>query len=285
MADWRAAAYRARRLAHSQRSAAFPPQWRLFGPPGIACWMWKRSGSGFEVRSTLNSETTVWKPCASITVHCLRAKLSGSNTSAISAEPPKVALSSISIVAELSSIVTRLTVVSLARSTWSLSRNFNGDAAAVGDDLEPRRRVVMEQHPSRPVDVELPLRALAVGADLDEIGRHHPRRVEIGVGALDRLLGRDLGLGGVGIGVLGGRLARGVVRFDRRRRLRRAETGGALRGRRRRGDVGGRVARYGEARQGEDGDGRRGEGSKRDHQGRLSGGGAACASPLHGRAL
>ena len=127
MADRRAAAYRARRLAHSRlwRSAG-----RLSGGRS-ACSaapasMWNRSGSGLVVRSTLNSETTVWKPCASITVHCLRAKLSGSKTSAISAEPPKVALSSISIVAAFSSIVTRLTVVSLARSTWSLSRNFSG---------------------------------------------------------------------------------------------------------------------------------------------------------------
>ena len=43
--------------------------------------MWKSAGSGWLFRSTLNRVTTVWKPCASMTVHCFNAKVEASKTS------------------------------------------------------------------------------------------------------------------------------------------------------------------------------------------------------------
>ena len=122
--------------------------------------MWNRSGSGLVVRSTLNSETTVWKPCASITVHCLSAKV-GSRTPARS--PPyrrSVALSSISIVAALfvdrhaldRGVLGEVDVVLEQELQRRLGDEIevlgvellvaHRDAAAVGDDFEPRRRVV-----------------------------------------------------------------------------------------------------------------------------------------------
>ncbi len=60
--------------------------------------MWKSAGSGWLFRSTLNRVTTVWKPCASMTVHCFNAKVEASKTSARCAVPPSAALSSTSIV-------------------------------------------------------------------------------------------------------------------------------------------------------------------------------------------
>ena len=130
--------------------------------------MWNNCGSGLLVRSTLNRVTTVWKPCASITVHCFSAKLSGSNTSATSAAPPKVALSSISIVAALSSdrdaldrgVLGEVDVVGEQELQRRLGDEIeilgvelliaHRDRAPVGDDLEPRGRIEVEQHPPRP---------------------------------------------------------------------------------------------------------------------------------------
>ncbi len=86
----------------------------------------------------------------------------------------------------------------------------DGDAAPIGDDLEPGGLSVFEQHAARTLDRELPLRALAVRPDLDEVGGHHARRVKPGVGALDR----------VGRRKVGGRAAlRRLRRFRRRERL------------------------------------------------------------------
>src|SRR3984957_1518692 len=88
--------------------------------------MWKSAGSGRVVRSTLNRVTTVWKPWASMTVHCFNAKVDASKTNERCAVPPSAARSSSSIVIVLPSWETFRSCVSRARSMWSESRNLSG---------------------------------------------------------------------------------------------------------------------------------------------------------------
>src|ERR1700677_1113640 len=88
--------------------------------------MWNSAGSGLVVRSTLNRVTTVWKPWASMTVHCFSAKVEASKTRERCAVPPSAARSSSSIVTVLPSWETFRRWVSRARAMWSESRNLSG---------------------------------------------------------------------------------------------------------------------------------------------------------------
>ena len=67
----------------------------------------------------------------------------------------------------------------------------DGDAAAVGNDLEARRLGVFEPHPARTLDAEFALGAPAVGAGLNEVGSYDPRLIEPGVGARHSFGGRQ----------------------------------------------------------------------------------------------
>ena len=72
-----------RKSAEGVMSHSRPPGHRLAASDRVRIGkfssIWNSAGSGFVFRSRLNRVTTVWKPCASITVHCLSAKLAGSN--------------------------------------------------------------------------------------------------------------------------------------------------------------------------------------------------------------
>ena len=72
----------------------------------------------------------------------------------------------------------------------------DGDAAAVGDDLEARRVGVLEQHAAWARDAQRSLRALSVRSDLNEVGGHDARRVQPGVGARHRFGGGERRRGG-----------------------------------------------------------------------------------------
>ena len=120
--------------------------------------------------------------------------------------PPSVALSSISIVTELSSCATLRTLCPghvdvvgeqeferrLGDEIFVLRVELvvdDGDAAAVGHDLEARRRSIFEQHMARALEDQLPLGPLAVRSDLNKIGGHDAGRIKPGVGALHRFGG------------------------------------------------------------------------------------------------
>src|ERR1700722_3885913 len=67
----------------------------------------------------------------------------------------------------------------------------DGDAAAVGYDLESRRIGIFEPHMTGTGHAQLSFGAPSVRSDLDEIGAHDAGRVEPGVGARDRFVRRN----------------------------------------------------------------------------------------------
>ena len=209
-----------RRLRAQEAPRAFSPgagRRHLLRLPGRLklSSMWNSAGSGFVVRSRSNRVTTVWKPCASITVHCLSAKVEASKTSEICAVAAKRRLvldldrDRIAFLGDAQDpcVARHVDVVGKEKLQRRLGDEIlvlrielvvdDGDAAAVGDDLEARRVGVLEQHAAWARDAQRSLRALSVRSDLNEVGCHDARRVQPGVGARHRFGGGEGRRGGV----------------------------------------------------------------------------------------
>ena len=100
----------------------------------------------------------------------------------------------------------------------------DGDAAAVGHDLEAWRISIFEPHVAGADQAQLSLGAPSVWPDLNKVGGHDPRRIEPGVGALHGFGGGNRRRGG-GLRRFGGLLRRRCWLQIKRRLLR--ESGGA----------------------------------------------------------
>ena len=171
--------------------------------------MWNSAGSGLVVRSRLNRVTTVWKPCASITVHCFSAKVEASKTSERCAVPPErrpvldLDRDRFALLGDAQDLCVagHVDVVGKEKLERRLADEIlvlrvelfvdDGDAAAVGDDLEARRVGIFEPHAAGAGHAQRSLRAPSVRSDLNEIGGHDAGRVEPGVGARDRFVRRE----------------------------------------------------------------------------------------------
>ena len=118
--------------------------------------IWNSAGSGFVVRSRLDRVTTVWKPWASITVHCLSAigrgvenerqmRRAAERRLVLDLDRDRIALlrdaEDPGVAGEVDVIGEQELERRLADEIFVLGVELavdDGEAAAVGDDLEPR---------------------------------------------------------------------------------------------------------------------------------------------------